>query len=298
MTEPDGPSPRGAARVGVVTDSTTDLPADIAERERIRVVPMTVTIGNESFISGVTLQADEFYRRLDAAATLPTTAQPNPHWFLEAWRDVADDGHEAAVSLHLSHKLSGTVGQARRLAPSSPVPVTVVDTGQVGGGLALMALAAARTAATGATSSEVVRAADRVGERVVSRVVVDTTEYMRRGGRVSGTRALVGRALRVKPILGVVDGALEPMGRARTSGRAFEAIARELADEFGAVPLTIVITHAVAPDTARLALDVLGASVQVQDHHVQQFGPVLGTHTGPGAVAVAAVPSSLVPGAA
>lgn len=282
-------------RVAVVTDSTTDLDQAMAEAEGLRVVPMSVTFGTESFISGVTLQAEEFYERLEAASALPTTAQPNPNWFLEAWQDAADEGLEAVVSLHLSHQLSGTVAQARRLAPSAALPVTVVDSRQVGGGLALMALAGARTAATGATSSEVVTAARRVGDRVVNRVVVDTMDNLRRGGRVSGTMALVGKALRVKPVLGISGGTLQPMSRARTSSRAFEAIATTLSDEFGEVPLAVVVTHAVAPDKAEQALEILEDHLDVARHHVQVFGPVLGTHAGPGAVAVAAVPASLVP---
>lgn len=284
----------GGPRVAVVTDSTSDLGAELAEDEGLRVVPMTVTFGNESFVSGVTLQADAFYKRLTQATTLPTTAQPNPNWFLEAWQDAADDGLEAVVSIHLSKHLSGTVGQARRLAGQARLPVTVVDSGQVGGGLALMALAAARTAATGATSSEVVRAAQRVGDRVVNRVVVDTMDNLRRGGRVSGTAALVGRALRVKPILGIEDGELTPVARARTSGRAFAAVASELRDAFGAVPITAIVTHAVAVDKAALAVEVLGGALDLQRHHVQVFGPVLGTHAGPGAVAVAAIPSAVL----
>lgn len=292
MATPNGP------RVAVVTDSTADLSAELAEGLGLRVVPMSVTFGNESFISGVTIDNEEFYRRLATAATLPTTAQPNPHWFIEAWQDAADEGNEAVVSLHVSKELSGTVSQARRLAATASLPITVLDSRQVGGGLALMALAAQRVAVAGGTTSEIALAAKRVGDRVINRVVVATMDNLRRGGRVSGPQALMGKALRVRPILGVQDGAIVPMGRARTQRRAFHDIADELVTTFGDVPIAVVVTHAVAATVAEMAIDVLHESIDLQSHLVQEFGPVLGTHAGPGAVAIAAVPASLVPDAA
>lgn len=284
------------AAVGVVTDSTADLPLELAEQEGLRVVPMSVTFGTTTLVSRVTISDDEFYERLRKSSSLPTTAQPNPHWFLEAWQDAADEGCEAVVSLHVSKELSGTVSQARRLASQAPLPVTVVDSRQVAGGLALMALAAQRTAAAGGTTSEVVTAARQVGDAVVSLMVVDTLDNLRRGGRLSGAQAVVGRALRVRPILGVVDGRVEAFGRARTRGRALERVASEIHERHGDQPLAVVITHAVAPEAAEEALAVLREHVDVQRHLTTVFGPVLGTHTGAGAVAVAAVPASLLPG--
>lgn len=286
----------GGQRVAVVTDSTADLSAELAEELDLRVVPMSVTFGNETSISGVTIDHEEFYQRLGEAPTLPTTAQPNPHWFLEAWQDAADAGHEAVVSVHVSKELSGTVSQARRLAATSPIPITVVDSRQVGGGLALMVMAAQRAARANGTSSEVVLAARRVGDVVVNRVVVATMENLRRGGRVSGPQALVGRALRVRPILGVQDGAIVPMGRTRTQRRAFDDIAQELLATFGDVPMAAVVTHAMAPSVADMAVEVLDQALDLRRHHVQVFGPVLGTHAGEGAVAIAAVPADLVAG--
>ncbi len=159
-----------------------------------------------------------------------------------------------------------------------------------------MVLAAQRAARANGTSSEVVLAARRVGEVVVNRVVVATMDNLRRGGRVSGPQALVGRALRVRPILGVQDGAIVPMGRTRTQRRAFDDIAQELLTTFGPVPMTAVVTHAMAPSVAQMAVDVLDQVLDMRDHHVQVFGPVLGTHAGEGAVAIAAVPADLVAG--
>lgn len=281
-------------RVAVVTDSTADLPNEVAEEWGLRVVPMSVTFGTTTEISRVTISDEQFYERLDVATSLPTTAQPNPHWFIEGWQDAADDGCSAIVSLHVSRELSGTVSQAQRLAPDAAVPVTVEDSRQVAGGLALMVLAALRAAEQGARPDEVVAAATAVRDAVVNMMVVDTMDYLRRGGRVTGAAATIGRALRVRPILGVDDGRIESVGRARTMRSGIERIVQTIHDRHGDVPLSLVVTHAVAPAAADLALEIARERLDVAASLTSVFGPVLGTHTGPGAVALAAAPASLV----
>lgn len=280
--------------VAVVTDSTADIPNDVAEDWGLRVVPMSVTFGTTTEISRVTISDEEFYARLDTATSLPTTAQPNPHWFIEGWQDAVDDGCGAIVSLHVSRELSGTASQAQRLAPSAAVPVTVEDSRQVAGGLALMAIAAQRAADRGGRVDEVVAVARRVGAAVVNMVVVDTMDYLRRGGRVTGAQATIGRALRVRPILGVEDGRIEPMGRARTMRSGIERIVDTIHEHHGDVPVSLVVTHALAPEAAEQALRVARERLDVAASLTTVFGPVLGTHTGPGAVALAAAPVALV----
>ncbi len=284
----------GPTRVAVVTDSTADLPNELAEQVGLRVVPMSVAFGTDTEISRVTISDEDFYARLDTAVDLPTTSQPNPHWFVEAWQDVADDGLDAVVSLHVSGDLSGTVAQARRLAPEAAVAVTVVDSRQVAGGLALMAVAAQHAADAGGSSDEVVAAAEAVGDVVVTRMVVDTMEYLRRGGRVSGMQATLGRALRVRPVLGVLDGRIQPHGRARTMRAGIDKVVDDMVEQFGDTPLALVVTHAVAPDAAATALSLARRRLAVVESVTTVFGPVLGTHTGPGAVALAAAPAVLV----
>lgn len=283
-----------SGRVAVVTDSTADIPNDVAEDLGLRVVPMSVTFGTTTEISGVTITDEEFYARLGSATSLPTTAQPNPHWFIEGWQDAADDGSSAVVSLHVSRELSGTVSQAMRLAPDAAVPVTVEDSRQVGGGLALMAIAAQRRADRGGRADEVVAAARAVGAAVVNMMVVDTMDYLKRGGRVTGARATIGRALRVRPILGVQDGRVEAMGRARTRKSGIDHIVDAIHERHGSEPVSLVVSHALAPDAADAALATAHERLDVAASLTTVFGPVLGTHVGPGAVAVAAAPAVLV----
>lgn len=279
------------AGVGVVTDSTADLPLELADEVGLRVVPMSVSFRDQTYISRVTISDEEFYTRLADAAELPTTAQPSPAWFEEAYADCVDDGLDACVSVHVSRELSGTVAAARRAAQDVDLDVRVVDSRQVGGGLALMALAAQRAADAGASVDEVVAAAERARAGLVNVVVVDTLENLRRGGRVSGAQALVGNVLQVKPILTVRDGRIEPVDRARTFKRALDAIVDRVATALDGAPADVVVTHALAPGRAEDLWDRLRHRIEVASELTTVFGPVLATHTGQGAVAVAATPA-------
>jgi DegV family protein with EDD domain len=278
--------------VAVVTDSTCDLPADLAEALGVRVVPLSVSFGSREAFSRVSVSDEEFYAELTASDQLPTTSQPVGAWFEEAWADARDAGEEAVVNLHLSDALSGTVQRARALAPAAPLPVTVVDSRQVSGGLALQVLAAVRAAAGGASAEEVVAATDAVRRQTVSLLVVDTLTYLRRGGRLSASQAVLGAALRMRPLLGVQGGRIELLDRERTWPRAI----RRLADRAAAAaegPQHAVVAHALAPERAAEVLAAVRQRVEVVEHLEVVIGPVVGTHTGPGAVGVALAPASL-----
>ncbi len=278
-------------RVAVVTDSTADLPLELAEERGLRVVPMSVAFGSEVLISGVTISTEEFYARLEEADELPTTSQPAPAWLEEAYADCADEGFDAVVSLHVSGALSGTAALARQVAAQAALPVEVVDSRQVSGGLALMALAAQRAASAGGDVAGVLAAAERVRAGLRSMVVVDTLEYLRRGGRVTGLQALVGSVLRVKPMLGVEDGRLEVLSRSRTWKRARQQLVTRAREHLADQPAHVLITHALAPGRAAALLDDLEGQLRVADSLTTPIGPVIGTHTGPGAVALAVAPA-------
>lgn len=285
-----------AARVGVVTDSTADLPIELADEVELRVVPMSVSFRDQTFISRVTISDDEFYERLASATELPTTAQPSPAWFEEAYADCMDDGLEACVSLHVSRELSGTVMAARRAAQDVDLDVRVVDSRQVGGGLALMALAAQRVATAGGSVDEVVAAAERARAGLANYVVVTTLENLRKGGRMSGAQALIGNVLQVKPILTVRDGRIEPVERARTVRRALEGLVDLVAERLDGAPADVILTHALAPDRAEELWERVRDRITVATELTTVFGPVLATHTGQGAVAIAATPAQATGG--
>lgn len=281
---------RHGPQVAVVTDSTSDLDPVAAGERGLRVVPMTVAFGDESFVSRITITDEQFYERLGRTDELPTTSQPVPAWFEEAYGDAADDGAEAIVSVHLSSELSGTVAQARVVADAQALPVRVVDTRQVGGGVALAALAAHGVAEGGGSVEEVVAAAERVASRVTTLYVVDTLEYLKRGGRLSSTKALVGNVLRVKPILGMADGSIEVVERTRTWSRAVDRLVELMVESAGDADVDVVVSHGLAPDQAAAVEEALRGRISVHDLVRTRVGPVMGTHAGPGSLGVAVVP--------
>lgn len=290
----DGLVRSGPARgdVAVVTDSTADLPPSLVEESGLHVVPMSVAFGSQVLVSGVTISVEEFYDRLGEARALPTTSQPAPVWFEEAYAGCAAAGASAVVSLHVSSTLSGTVDLARQVAADAPLPVTVVDSRQVSGGLALMVMAARRRARAGGDATAVVEAAEEVRAGLLSMVVVDTLDYLRKGGRLSGTQALLGTVLKVKPLLGLVEGRVEVLSRSRTWRRARDRLVERAREHLGGRPAQAMITHALAPDRAEELLEALREAVVVADSLTTTIGPVIGTHTGPGAVALAVCPAS------
>lgn len=282
--------------VVVITDSTCDLPPALVESAGIRVVPLTVTFGLETFIAGVTLSSAAFYARLSGGANrLPTTSQPAPAWFDEAYADAADAGATAVVSLHVSSALSGTTNLARDRARHAPVPVTVVDTRLVGGALGLAVLAAHRVAAGGGSVAEVVAAAERVRDAGRSLLVVDSLTQLKRGGRLTGAQAAVGGALQVKPILELVAGRVELRERVRTGSRAAARVAALIAEHSGGQPVDVLVAHAEAPERAAAMWSALAAVLTLEAQVEATMGPIVGTHVGAGAVGVAAVPVSRHP---
>lgn len=279
--------------IAIVTDSTADLPSDLAEVLGLRVVPMSVTFGDDTFVSRITITDDDFYARLAESEELPSTSQPAPAWFEEAYGDVVDAGEDGIVSLHVSSELSGTVDLARRIGGEAELPVQVVDSRQVGGGLALQVLAAHHVAVDGGSAEDVIAAAEAVRDRTASFLVVDTLDYLKKGGRLTGAQALVGSVLRVKPVLHVTDGRVEVRERTRTWSRALDRLAALVAEQVDGEPAHVIVTHALAPDRAAQLWERLEEQVTIAERLEAVIGPVVGTHTGPGAVSVAVAPAQL-----
>lgn len=277
-------------RVAVVTDSTVDLAPDDTEARGLRVVPMTVTFGDRSYISRITISDEDFYARLRESGTLPTTSQPAPAWFEEAYADAADDGASGVVSIHVSGALSGTVDTAGKAAAEAPLPVEVVDSGQVSGGMALAVLAALDAAEAGGSLDEVAAVARDVAGRARFFFTVDTLDFLRRGGRLSGPQAVVGNVLRVKPILTVADGEVAVLERTRTWTRAIDRLVQLCVDAVGDAPCSLVVVHGLAAERAAEIGEALGSGLQVVRRAEALIGPVVGTHCGPGAIGVAVVP--------
>jgi DegV family protein with EDD domain len=271
--------------VRIVTDSAGDLPRETAEQLDITVVPVTVFFGEEAYLDGVEMDAETFFQRLPNSPQLPRTSQPSVAQFVDVYTKLVDEGHDI-LSVHVSGKLSGTLNSARLAREEfGKGNIEVLDAEGASLGVGLIALEAARKAQAGGSLDEVTAAAQDAVRSMRVFFVLDTLEYLVKGGRISKTQGLVGGLLNVKPILHITDGEVHPFQRVRSRAKALQRI-RELVREGGPYA-EIGVLYATDPDeAAALASDVadLAPGMPVV---VGRIGPGIGAHAGPGAVGVA-----------
>lgn len=274
-------------RIAFVTDSTAGLPLDQVRDHDVTVIPLQVIFGTEAFRDGVDLRQDQFFERLKSARTLPTTSQPTTADMTEAYKRLANDpGVDSIIGVHISSRLSGTVDMAasaaRELAEQSGKKITVIDSLSAYMGEGLMVIDGARAAEAGKSHQEVVALIEGMIPRVRILVLVDTLEYLQRGGRIGGAQAFLGTLLNVKPILQVKEGRIEPLERVRTRRRAMERLAELGAEYSRGKPTQIAVGHAQAPEDARLLSKMVREKMNVVEEFESDLGPVISTHTGPG----------------
>jgi DegV family protein with EDD domain len=279
--------------VALVTDSTASLPAAAVLRHDVTVVPLQVVIGASSYDEGVPGVEGGVGPEMLADAlrqwTPVSTSRPNPETMLETYERLAAEGAGSIVSVHLSGELSGTFESAQLAAARASVPVHPVDSRQVGIGTGFAVLAAAAARDLGLPADQVADAARRQAADTTSLFYVDTLEYLRRGGRVGATAALVGSALAVKPILEVAGGRIGPRERVRTAGKALARLEELAVEAAGTVPVSVAVAHLASPEradqlAAHLAERLVG-QLEGRDVLVGEIGAVLGAHVGPGMVA-------------
>jgi DegV family protein with EDD domain len=284
--------------VAVVTDSTATLPADgraVVADYGLRVVPLQVVVGGRSLADGVEVTSAEVASVL-ASGRPVTTSRPAPALFSRTYRELGEAGHEEIVSVHLSSDMSGTVDAARQAARevADEVAVRVVDSRSLAMGLGHTVVAAVRSAAGGASLTEVADAAARRALQTQAWIYVDTLEYLHRGGRIGAAAAFVGSALAVKPLLQLADGRLEAVEKVRTSARALtrlEEIVVRAAESAGG-EVWVSVHHLAAPERAATMADRLrGALPQARGIDVVEVGAVIGAHVGPGMIAVLIAPA-------
>lgn len=277
--------------VKVVTDSAADLPTSLARAHGISVVPLTVTFGKQSYRDGEDLDSTAFWRTVRAGDDHPVTASPSAGAFMQVFRQLAGEGADGIVCVHLSPNLSGTYQAATMAARELPdLRVEVIDSLGVSAATGLTALRAADLAEGGADIATIAADLDEYRTRVQLYGVVDTLEFLRRGGRIGGARAFVGTRLRVKPIISLRDGIVEPVGRVRTRPRALDHLAAIVARYRGRIE-RLVVLDGDAPDTDALR-SRLSSTVEVPVEDVWTLGPAVGAHTGPGVVGVVFVTGS------
>lgn len=281
-------------RIAVVTDSTASLTDDERAAAGVVVVPLHVVVDDADHLEGPGgLSPEELAPALRADAQV-ATARPAPAAFARAYREAAEGGAEAIVSVHLSAGLSSTLGSAQAAAGESPVPVQVIDSGTIGVTLGAVALGAAADAAVGRELGEVVERVDRRCAASSVRLYVDTLDHLRRGGRIGGARALLGSALAIKPILELRDGQVEPLERVRTRGKALARLVELTESACAALPdwadgAEVAVQHVDAPERAAEVAAQLAGRVP-GEVRVLELSAVVGAHLGPGAIGVGVCP--------
>jgi DegV family protein with EDD domain len=278
--------------VAVVTDSTAYLPDELVEGYGIHVVPLYVVLAGRSGREGWDVGPAEVARALAVRGQTVSTSRPTPGDFVAAYRRALDEGADRLVSIHLSSELSGT-WDAARLAASQVGEhiVTVVDTRSAAMGAGFAVLAAARSAAAGADAATVATTARETAAATKTLFVVDTLEYLRRGGRIGSAAAILGSALAVKPVLHVQDGRVVPLEKVRTFARALNRLVQRAVEAAGQGPVSIAVHHLAAPEKAeRLAAEIRDRLPQIRELHVSELGAAIGAHVGPGAVGIVIAP--------
>lgn len=277
-------------RIGVVTDSTADVPPDLAAELGISVVPAQVIFGETTYQDGVDLSAQSFYDKMAQSPELPRTSQPPVQAFVESYRRLLDrEGCEAIFSIHLARTLSGTLNAAWAAAQSLPDPsrIEIVDSGQVSMALGWAVVTAARVAKSGATRAQVDAAVQRALPRLRTVAMIDTLENLYKGGRIRLFSAALGTVLQIKPLVSLQAGEISVWSKVRTRSRALNALVARI-QEFGPVE-EIAVLHAGVPDMVQVLASRLRETLPDQEMRVMPAGAALVSHLGLGAVGACAL---------
>jgi DegV family protein with EDD domain len=274
-------------KIGFVTDSTADLPADLAGHHGIEVVPAIVNIGNHSYSDGVDISREEFYKRLPSLIPSPTTSSPSVGSIQERYEKLLQAGADYVISIHPPNELSGIFNAARLAAEAFGQRVKVLDSGQLSLGLGFQVMMGAEAAARGAILDEVIALVADVRQRVRLVALLDTIEYIHRSGRVSWAAAKLGGLLRLRPLLELRFGIVHRLGLARTRLQGAERLVDSL-HSWG--PLErLAVLHTNADSAARALLEQVKSSGLIQPLLVN-VTTAIGTHVGPNGLGFAAIP--------
>ncbi|KJS87564.1 MAG: hypothetical protein JM58_03835 [Peptococcaceae bacterium BICA1-8] len=276
------------SKIKIVTDSTADLPLDLIKQYDITIVPLAVNFGNISYLEGTELSPKDFYAKLSASETLPTTSQPSPGDFAAVFKELAQNGNEEIISIHLSSKLSGTYQSALlgKSMVADLIKINVFDSQVVTMGLGLIVIAAARAAQEGKNIEEISKIITDLQSKMNIFFVVDTLEYLQKGGRIGKASSIMGALLNIKPILTLADGEVHPYEKVRGKGKALERLIdianANIASES---KIQCAIVHSSSLDSALKLHEKVLAQFNCTEIFISDIGAVVGTHVGPGTIA-------------
>lgn len=275
--------------VKIVTDSTSDITPEMARELGVTVIPLWVNFGEESYHDRVDIQTPEFYHKLVENKVFPTTGAPPAGAFAEAYDRLAEESDEVLV-LTISSKLSATHESAIEgldLRKRKDCRVEVVDTLTTLSGQGLLVMIAAEEAKHGANLEQLIDVIQKSRPRTYARVCFDTLEYLHRGGRIGTAQAFMGSVFKIHPIVGIIDGVIEGVARARSREKGLEWL-YDFAKRFDNIRM-LAVQHATTPDEAEVFTQRMGSIFPVEDIHRFVFGPVVGAHVGPHAIGIALV---------
>ncbi|MDJ0754056.1 MAG: DegV family protein [Ardenticatenaceae bacterium] len=271
----------------ILTDSTCDLPADLVDRYRIAVVPSYVNLKGQSLRDEIDLSRETFYRDLPTYDPYPTTASASPGEYATSYTQLAEEGADDIVAIHVAGSLSSILNASQNGADLAGVNAHLIDSGQLSLGLGFQVLAAAELAAQGVSAVEIKREIIALQKKIFVYALIDSLESLRRSGRVNWIQMRVGTLLQLKLILQVHQGAVEPIGRVRTRRKALKQLVEFGRSHGKLARLALINTN--APDLNTVS-DLFSAFIDRHTKTVNAVGsPAIGVHVGPGAVAIAIV---------
>jgi DegV family protein with EDD domain len=275
--------------IRIIVDSTCEFAPELLGHPAIVIVPLSVVFGQTALRDGIDITREQFWERLPQSNPLPTTSQANPGDFLGLLEKLTDAGDEVII-LALSSKLSGTYASAVIARDSLPGrPIDVIDSHTISVGSGLMTQKALEMALAGVPRREISARLGRMREEMNLMFALDTLEYLQRGGRIGRAQALVGTLLKFKPLLGLQEGEVYPVCRVRTHSRALESLIELLSQK---VPqrgpgVRLGVAQAGVPEEAAQVAQLMSQRFETPHVYISALGPVIGTHTGPGAIGAA-----------
>lgn len=275
--------------IHLVTDSTADIPQDVREKYGIVMVPLKVHFGDETFLDAVTIQPEQFYPKLAAATQLPTTSQPSPADFVDTYSRLLADSDAEIISVHLSSAFSGTYQSAvlaKSMLEEKGERITVVDSKSASYGTGMLVVAAVQMAREGRNRQEIAERIVQMRKETKLYFLVDTLEYLHKGGRIGKASALFGTLLNIKPILSIDDeGVIFPVDKVRGHKKAVSRMIELLHQDFDGKKVQLCIAHSNAFEAAEQLADTLRDKFDIGELNYTLIGSVVGTHIGGGTVA-------------
>lgn len=274
------------AKVAVVTDSTACLTPEDKAKYNIKTIPLSVNWDGDTLKDGIDITADEFYSRLGRSSSMPSTSQPSIGEFVDFYNSVGEEA-ETIVGVFISSELSGTIASATAAVDNVDMPVEVVDSKLCATPLGLIAMTVAEAVQNGASAAEAAAMARELRNKGNVIFLVDTLEFLHRGGRIGGARRLVGSMLSIKPLLSLTDGRVDSMASIRTKKKAIAKMLEELNSAVAGKPAKLGVLHSSDLPGAEKLKQTLQSQYPGAEVVVNDITPVVGTHVGPGALGVA-----------